>query len=175
MSENNDAGVYENFIALHEMQLRASGVPEQFWKSLNTKLSNQIFDAGEFFQLLLLDYGDEERGEKDAVFTVVTLKNIKAADPNAIFLIDHALTYKTDILRTQLTENPSLLNRLSIMMGLPVNDDIEKVMDNIWRFNNFYSINAQGKNEHLKIIALFNLTLYRCNCRRFLTFVVRYG
>lgn len=145
MSESNDTGVYENFLALHESQLRASGVPERFWKSLNTKLNHQIFDAGEAFQLLLLDYGDEERGEKSPVFTVVTIKDIKADDQNAVFLIDHALTFKTDILRKQLTDNPSIVNRLSIMMGLPENDDIEKVMDNIWRFSNFYSINAHGE------------------------------
>jgi tubulin--tyrosine ligase-like protein 12 len=145
MSDSNDAGVYESFLALHEAQLRASGVPERFFKSLNSKLTNQVFDAGEFFQLLLLDYGEEERDEKDPIFTVVTLKDIKAEDSNAIFLIDHALTFKTDILRKQLTENPALLNRLSIMMGLSINDDVEKVMTNIWRFSNFYSINAQGE------------------------------
>jgi tubulin--tyrosine ligase-like protein 12 len=145
MSESNDAGVFESFLALHEAQLRASGVPERFFKSLQTKLQNQIFDAGEFFQLLLLDYGEEDRGEKDPIFTVVGLKDIKADDPNAIFLVDHALTFKTDILRKQLTENSPLLNRLSIMMGLPVNDDVEQVMTNIWRFSNFYSINAQGE------------------------------
>lgn len=152
MSQNNDSGVYESFLDLHESQLQASGVPERYWKSLNTKLNFQVFDAGEFFQLLLLDYGEEDRGEKDPVFTVVTLKDLKADDPNAIFLIDHALTFKTDILRKQLTENVSLLNRLSIMMGLPVNNDVEKVMDNIWRFSNFYSINAQGDDDLYEIL-----------------------
>lgn len=102
--------------------------------------------SGEFFQLLLIDYGEEERDEKDPVFAVVSLKEIKADDPNAVFLIDHALTFKTDILRKQLVDNPSIVNRLSIMMGLSDNDDVEKVMENIWRFSNFYSINAQGKS-----------------------------
>lgn len=143
-SENNDN--YQQFITFHGPQLRASGVPEKFWNSLNSKLNNQIFDAGEFFQLLLLDYEDEGgRGEKDPVFTVVSLDNISSDDPNAIFLIDHALTYKTDILRQQLVENPSILNRLSIMMGLAVNNDVDKVIENIWRFCNFYSINSQGE------------------------------
>lgn len=150
MSAVNNADVYEQFLALHEPQLRASGVPEHFFPAISTKLFNQIFDAGEFFQMLLLDYGDEERGDKDPVFTVVTVRDIKADDPNAVFLIDHALTFKADILRKQLVENPSIVNRLSIMMGLPVNDDLESVMDNIWRFSNFYSINAQGK---LKILS----------------------
>lgn len=144
MSATNNINVYEQFLVYHEPQLRASGVPEHLFKSISQKLNNQIFDAGEFFQLLLLDYGDEDRSEKDPVFTVVALKDIKADDPNAVFLIDHALTFKADILRKQLTDNPSIVNRLSIMMGLPDNDDLEKVISNIWRFSNFYSINAQG-------------------------------
>lgn len=145
MSATNNVDVYEQFLGYHESQLRASGVPEHLFKSISNKLNNQIFDAGEFFQLLLLDYGDDEREEKDPVFTVATLKDIKADDPNAVFLIDHALTFKADILRKQLVDNPSIVNRLSIMMGLSDNDDLEKVMDAIWRFSNFYSINAQGE------------------------------
>lgn len=70
---------------------------------------------------------------------------MQATDPNAVFLIDHALTFKSDILRKQLIDNPSILNRLSIMMGISVSDDVEKVMASIWRFSNFYSINAQGE------------------------------
>lgn len=144
MSALNDVNVYEQFLVYHEAQLRASGVPEHLFKAISHKLNHQIFDAGEFFQLLLIDYGEEDRGEKEPAFAVATLKDIKADDPNAIFLIDHALTFKADILRKQLVENPSIVNRLSIMMGLPTNDDVEKVMENIWRFSNFYSINAQG-------------------------------
>lgn len=144
MSQVNDAVVYENFMAFHELQLRASGVPDHLFKSVCSKLSYQVFDAGEFFQLLLLDYGDDEKDDKDPVFTVVAIKDIKADDPNAVFLIDHSLTFKSDILRKQLMDSPSIVNRLSIMMGLSVNDDVEKVMENIWRFSNFYSINAQG-------------------------------
>lgn len=149
MSQANDEGYYENFLAAHLPQLRASGVPEHFYKSICVKLQNEIFDAGEFFQLLLLDYGEEGRDEKNPVFTVAAIKDIKANDPNSVFLIDHALTFKSDLLRKQLVENPSIVNRLSIMMGLPVNDDVEMVMEHVWRFANFYSINAQGENNFL--------------------------
>lgn len=93
---------------------------------------------------MLIDYGEDERDESDPVFAVVSLKDINADDPESVFLIDHALTFKSDILRKQLVDSPSIVNRLSIMMGLPNNDDVEKVMENIWRFSNFYSINAQG-------------------------------
>lgn len=145
MSVVNDVDSYETFLALHEPQLRAGGVPEHLFKAVCNKLNSQIIDAGEFFQLLLVDYGEDDRGEKDPIFAVAALQDIKASDPNAVFLIDHALTFKTDILRKQLVENPSIVNRLSIMMGFAVNDDVDKVMDNIWRFTNFYSLNGQGE------------------------------
>lgn len=109
----------------------------------NIKFNRDPQITGEYFQLSLIDYGDDGRDEKDPVFTIVALKEIKADDPNAIFLVDHALTFKSDILRKQLVENPSIVNRLSIMMGLPTNDDVETVMQNIWRFSNFYSINGK--------------------------------
>ncbi|CRK89274.1 CLUMA_CG003033, isoform A [Clunio marinus] len=144
VSQVNSVDIYENFLLFHGAQLRASGVPEHYFKSICNKLKNQIFDAGEYFQLLLLDYGDEERGEKDPVFTVMSLQDIKTDDPNAIFLIDHALTFKSDILRRQLLENPEIAKRLSIMMGLSADDNVDSIVANIWRFCNFYSINSQG-------------------------------
>lgn len=49
----NGIDFYENFLAFHEVQLRTSGVPEHLFKAVNSKLNNQIFDAGE---LLLKNY-----------------------------------------------------------------------------------------------------------------------
>lgn len=118
-------------------------VPKNYIQYYNIKFNRDPQITGEYFQLSLIDYGDVGRDEKDPVFTIVALKEIKADDPNAIFLVDHALTFKSDILRKQLVENPSIVNRLSIMMGLPTNDDVETVMQNIWRFSNFYSINGK--------------------------------
>lgn len=178
MSESNHIDNYDSFIALHQPQLRASGVPEKYWKSLNSKLSNSTFDAGDFFQLLLLDYGEDEREEKDPVFTVVALENISADDVNAIFLIDHALTYKSDILRSQLVENPSILNRLSIMMGFEENDNVDKVMENICRFSNFYSLNSQGGCGCMNFSRLKtnqNFLYFRSHRRRFAATLVRDG
>lgn len=144
MSNGDNGREFENFLEYHEAQLKAAGVPEHLYKAICHKCNNQIFDSGDYFQLLLLDYGDEERGEKEPVFTVVSLKDIKADDPNAVFLIDHALTFKSDELRKLLVENPSVVNRLSIMQGLP-EADIEKLMVGIWRYSNFYSISAAGE------------------------------
>lgn len=134
------------FLKQHEGQLRASGVPEHLFKAIAVKLENGIFDAGEFFQLLLIEYDEGERDDKDPVFAVQALKDIKASDENAVFLIDHALTFKADGLRKQLEETPSMVNRLGIMMGLDdENKNLDTVMQHIWRYSNFYTINAQGR------------------------------
>ena len=40
------------FLAGHKLQLESAGVPSIYWSSLHTKLTKQIFDAGEQFTLL---------------------------------------------------------------------------------------------------------------------------
>lgn len=146
MERQIDQERIDAFLAQHENQLRASGVPEHLFKAIAVKLENGIFDAGEFFQLLLIEYEEGERDEKDPVFAVQALKDIPLSDENAVFLIDHALTFKADLLRKQLEEAPTMINRLGIMMGLDDdNKNLESVMHNIWRYSNFYTINAQGR------------------------------
>jgi tubulin--tyrosine ligase-like protein 12 len=90
--------------------------------------------------LLLLDYGDDGRDEKDPVFTLVATKSIGCDDHNSIFLIDHSFTFKTETIRKDLTENPALSSRLSIMMG--VENNVDTIIKNVWRYANFYSVNA---------------------------------
>lgn len=81
----------------------------------------------------------------------MALTDIKADNENAIFLVDHQLTFKTDTLRKQLLESPAVVNRLSMMMGLPSNDDVDRVVDNIWRYSNFYSLNAEQIEDSLPL------------------------
>lgn len=49
-----DLNSYEAFLALHEAQLKASVVPEHFYKALFHKIQTQNFDGGEvrFFNYL---------------------------------------------------------------------------------------------------------------------------
>jgi tubulin--tyrosine ligase-like protein 12 len=42
-----DLNSYEAFLTLHEGQLKASGVPELYYKALYQKIHSQVFDAGE--------------------------------------------------------------------------------------------------------------------------------
>lgn len=149
----NHVNAYDYFIAYHQPQLVASGVPEIFWKSLSNKLANQIFDAGNYFKLLLVEYEEDEE-EGNPMWSVSNDKEdgIKADDPDAIFLIDHALTFKSSMLRSMLIDTPNLVKRLGMMFGfsareLSSNLALDKVLVDIWKYCSHYSINAQGMHK----------------------------
>uniref|UniRef100_A0A915PNG0 Tubulin--tyrosine ligase-like protein 12 n=1 Tax=Setaria digitata TaxID=48799 RepID=A0A915PNG0_9BILA len=98
---------YEAFESRHQQQLLAADVPKQFWRRLHEKLTNGIFDAGDFFQIL-----EEISEDGEHHYTVVALQQLKIDDPNCIFLIDHAWTFRPQIARKQLHEIPGLLDRI---------------------------------------------------------------
>lgn len=142
---------YDSFISLHKPQLQASAVPEHFWPQLFRKLKHQEFDAGSSFSLLLVDYGDEQRSEEDPIWTVAVSKEggIRADDPTAIYLVDHAWTFRTDNARQLLGEHPPLVNRLAIMMGIeqegvPASVVISKILNDVWKWCNMYALNGEG-------------------------------
>lgn len=68
---------YDAFESRHYHQLVGSDVPKHFWRRLHEKLTNEIFDAGEFFQILEEINEDGERS-----YSVVALQELKASDPN---------------------------------------------------------------------------------------------
>ncbi|XP_058812359.1 tubulin--tyrosine ligase-like protein 12 [Topomyia yanbarensis] len=142
---------YDIFLATHKPQLLASGVPELFWPELFRKLKHQVFDAGESFSLLYVDYDDNERSEEDPIWTVAVTKEggVRADNPCEIYLIDHAWTFRTDNARQLLNEHPPLVNRLAIMMGieqegLPSSVVTSRILSGVWKWCNMYSLNAEG-------------------------------
>ncbi|XP_055696873.1 tubulin--tyrosine ligase-like protein 12 [Phlebotomus papatasi] len=146
-----DGSSFESFLTLHEPQLRQSAVPPHFWPSLCNKLHNQIFDAGDSLSLLLLDYGEEGRQDDDPVWTVVVSKEggIEENDGDAIFLVDHAWTFRMDSAKKQLEQMPRLLTRMCVIMGVNQENEtqeecVKKVMRKVWRYNSMYSVNATG-------------------------------
>lgn len=143
---------FKQFVHLHGNQLKSSGVPEHFWHAISRKLECQTFDAGNAFQLLKIDYDDDERLPEDPLFALTVTKEvgIKATNENEIYLIDHAWTYRLHNARSQLQQIPNLLNRLSNLMGCSHLENemaIDYIMDAMWRYNQMYSINSANESE----------------------------
>lgn len=141
---------FKQFVQLHGNQLVSSGVPKQFWHALSRKLEQQLFDAGNAFQLLMIEYEEDEKSPEDPLHTVVVSKSggIKASNSEEIYIIDHAWTYRINNARAQLRQIPALLERLSNMMGgshLDTDDAIEFVMNSMWRFNQMYAIGSTNE------------------------------
>ena len=65
----------------------------------------------------------------------------------SIFLIDHAWTYKVQDARKNLENFPGLVERMAKLMDVEFDPEsynkqtiIEEVLNNMWKFNNCYSI-----------------------------------
>ncbi|ESO05228.1 hypothetical protein HELRODRAFT_185510 [Helobdella robusta] len=139
----------ELFVNLHKNQLESSNVPEVYWPTLFNKLTNEILDVGEYFMMAQVIEEDEDGNEIDGVSwkIVVNVDELTTADANSIFLIDHAWTYRADEACRQLRNDRKLLLRMADLMGVctencqdDVDDIVEKVFSEMWRFNQTYSI-----------------------------------
>ncbi|XP_050775767.1 tubulin--tyrosine ligase-like protein 12 [Gopherus flavomarginatus] len=163
---------YKAFVALHGAALSASGVPPLYWERLRHKLENEVFDAGEFFGIMQVEEVMEEEEEDDdneeiedelkkkpnpgnelCYKVIVTNENgLQAANPNSIFLIDHAWTYRVEHARQQLLHVPGLLHRMANLMGIDFHGEvadegaIEQVLQEMWKYNQTYQL-SQGTAE----------------------------
>lgn len=141
---------FKEFVHFHGNQLKSSGVPEHLWHTLSRKLEQQTFDAGNAFQLLMIDYDEGEKEPEDRLYAVVASKDIKKSSELEIYIIDHAWTYRVNSARRQLQQIPELLNRLANMMGashLNTEDAIDLVMDQMWRYNQMYALSSTNDTE----------------------------
>ncbi|MEE6522171.1 hypothetical protein FKM82_020586 [Ascaphus truei] len=83
---------------------------------------------------------------------VTNESGLQASDPNAIFLIDHAWTYRVTHARPQLMQIPGLLHRMASLMGIgfhgevPDEGVVEEVLKEMWKYNRTYKL-AQGTAE----------------------------
>lgn len=149
---------YEMFVQLHKPQLELSGIPEYFWRSLHRKVINEEFDAGNVFSLMQIDYEDVGRGDYDPNWRVMVkaTNGIKAQDPEQIYLIDHAWTFKIENAKKQLLEIDTLRERLAVIVGvdddLPKDELADEIFKNLWKFSNFYSIaNTENAEDRVPI------------------------
>ncbi|XP_045597076.1 tubulin--tyrosine ligase-like protein 12 [Procambarus clarkii] len=156
MDEYN--GLEKTFVEHHKIQLESSAVPRYFWPTVLRKLQGQVYDAGEYFQLCQLTYADGENDTEDPLWQVIVTKpeGIKATDPENIFLIDHAWTYRANEARQYLTDVPGLLERMVALMDIPREDNdreqfIEKVLQDMWKFNGTYSLVGKTAEERLPV------------------------
>lgn len=148
------------FLALHGGALQSSGVPQLYWTSLYHKITNEVYDAGEVFGIMLVqeEEEDEERkkGNPGVVIgckVVVTRgSGLKVSDPTSIFLVDHAWTFRVEHARKQLEQIPGLLPRMASLMGvdfhgeLPTPDVVELILDRMWKYSQTYQL-SQGSAE----------------------------
>ncbi|KAH8372700.1 hypothetical protein KR009_003134 [Drosophila setifemur] len=150
---------YNEFVALHKPQLESSAIPVHFWPALYRKLTTDTFDAGEALQLMLIDYDEDDEEQNPAeddfspnpVFAlgVAREQGIKASDPQAIYLIDHAWTFRLNSARQQLEQYPQLADRMSAITGvdLELTDRVDKILRRLWKYCHAYSIGSQEMSE----------------------------
>ncbi|KAI6238085.1 hypothetical protein M3Y99_00735800 [Aphelenchoides fujianensis] len=125
----SEAPTYEQFLEVHEPQLLTSAVPDRFWPALHRKLAAEELDAGESFQIIV---EQDEEGETQS-FSVRAIREVSADDPENIFLIDHAWTFRPNSARAALREVAGLKERLMDSFGIKPEDltDADSVSDYI--------------------------------------------
>ncbi|CAI9739933.1 tubulin--tyrosine ligase 12 [Octopus vulgaris] len=149
-SDNID---FDSFKRLHGPQLQT--VPKRFWETLFNKLRGQVFDAGEMFTILLIDYDEEEEKDEEdnrPLWKVVTLSDMAADDGKHIYLIDHAWTYDVRNAEKHLKQIPSLVDRMASLMNIPVDEKssdeiIQEILNKMWLYNQVYSFGHERKGS----------------------------
>lgn len=137
---------YKTFIAAHKPQLLLSGVPEYFWPTLCKKLKDQIFDSGAAFQLVKIDYDEEERRPYDPLWSVMAITDIDRTDSSHIYLIDHAWTFKANNIKNNLRNVPVLLERMCNLMQITsenIEEQINDVSKCVWKYANTYAVDSE--------------------------------
>ncbi|XP_026467284.1 tubulin--tyrosine ligase-like protein 12 [Ctenocephalides felis] len=147
--------MYEEFVTLHKPQLLACGVPEIYWPTLYKKLESDDLESSNVFQVLQIDYADDVKQPGDPNFTVQVTheQGISNNDPQDIFLIDHAWTFRISDRRKLLSEIPSLRDRMASMLGIDnvndINEVIECICNEMWKYCLYYTMSGLSSDiEH---------------------------
>ncbi|XP_005176031.1 tubulin--tyrosine ligase-like protein 12 [Musca domestica] len=152
--------LFHQFVARHKPQLEASSVPQHFWQSIYRKVTTETFDAGVVLQLMLIEYDEEDAEETNVTddekecrpvfaLSVAAEGGIRANDPNAVFLVDHAWTFRTNIARQQLEQYDDLLNRMCAITGVDLEDEqrVDKVLSKMWKYAQVYTLNSDQLSD----------------------------
>ena len=147
--ENNTDDEYQQFLETHQLQLVFNNIPKHLYRRLYEKMKNEIFDSGSYFQLCPVDDDDEELEKPfnpERRFYVSTIENVvldPENDENAIFLIDHAWTYRIKDARKNLKTITNLYERMASLMNVNSDDKqdgIELILQRMWKFNQTYTL-----------------------------------
>uniref|UniRef100_A0A1A9Z5I3 Tubulin--tyrosine ligase-like protein 12 SET-like domain-containing protein n=1 Tax=Glossina pallidipes TaxID=7398 RepID=A0A1A9Z5I3_GLOPL len=150
-------GDFYRFESLHAPQLQASGVPKHLWRSLYVKLITNNFDAGKVLELNRIEYDDSgsdivddgSNTRPEYALLVTREDGLTAEDTDAIFLIDHAWTFRLPNAREQLLKHKNLLDHMCEISGVHLNEDddcrVVKVMRRLWKYCNFYTISNENQ------------------------------
>lgn len=156
--QDRDAGGYAQFEALHSAALRAAALPRNLWKSLFYKITNEVFDAGEVFGILQVQDSEDTPPRVVGSKVVVTRESgLKKDDPDSVFLVDHAWTYRMPDARQQLLELPGLMPRMAALFGVdfhgeaPDPESLELVLDLMWKHNQTYHLSLGSAEEKLPV------------------------
>ncbi|CAF2662085.1 unnamed protein product [Rotaria sp. Silwood2] len=156
MADDNDE--YTQFLQTHQLQLIFNNIPKHLYRRLYEKIKNEIFDSGSYFQICPVDDDDEELEKTfnpERRFYLSTLENVildPENDENAIFLIDHAWTYRISDARNNLKSIPNLYERMASLMNVnsdTKDDGIELILQRMWKFNQTYTLASTQFNPNL--------------------------
>ncbi|XP_043943114.1 tubulin--tyrosine ligase-like protein 12 [Protopterus annectens] len=128
----------------------------------------QVFDAGEVFGIMRVDEVDDDEDQieqkssnpgNEPVYKVIVtgVNGLQSSDPNSIFLVDHAWTYRVQHARQQLREVPGLLHRMANLVGVefhgevPDEDVIDIVMEETWRYNQTYQLSVGSAEQKVPV------------------------
>ena len=87
----------ESFVEMHRNQLESSAVPRDTWPALFRKITEQVFDAGSAFSLMQLE--DDAGAVAGWKAVVVKEGGVRCGDPDEIYLVDHAWTFRPSLAR----------------------------------------------------------------------------
>jgi tubulin--tyrosine ligase-like protein 12 len=159
MTNNND-DEYNQFLQTHQLQLVFNNIPKHLYRRLYEKMKNEIFDSGTYFQLCPVDDDDEELVKPfnpERRYYVSTIENVildPEKDENAIFLIDHAWTYRIKDARNDLKSIPNLYERMASLMNVNSDtkeDGMELILQRMWKFNQTYTLTPTQVDPNLDL------------------------
>ncbi|GAQ82856.1 Putative tubulin-tyrosine ligase [Klebsormidium nitens] len=102
---------FEDFVQVHGVLLAASGLPQSLHKVLHQKLTQDVFDGGQHFQV-------EEVEVEGGVQRRLVASAERLDKESDVFLVDHTWSFRLAGARKQLEAMPTLVERMAALMSV---------------------------------------------------------